>query len=704
MIRELRHLLTRDTLMIGCSRWLGGGVCGLRHAGFPPPESGRIDKGTFRTGDGKQACYFQCSVGGHDVKLNVGKERDCEGIPVQIEFRCTSCTSNEWKNVKYTEWMRNKTGEPWCACEHVRTLTRHLQTHYHCDITLPRAPLPIFGAPDNHVIVGTEGKRETRPDRERGQGHLRRWLNTQKDTDGLNRWVKRESGDDREVTHLDLFGGSYNIPDEMSGAFLRAYARDLREASGKHPKWKWAPYISEQRTEVFAMFCELDFKLPGQVVVWSGGERSPSGATSVEGRPIVKVIQQAMAKALPGSDVTVVVLNADAKTVEQKVPRSAAVFKSGLHLHWSNIAVTSTTAQQLRQCMIHELSQMPDANIAAYDWEDIIDMAVFTGNGIRMLRSWKKIGCKCPKVEYKRFDGTTSKRPRPEGCVDCDYLGFRTKLGRPYDFVDVVDNSGATDRAEFLRLNNDVHAQVVATSIRRSKNPEEPVIPPIMSPGVAQRAAESAAKHPVRRSKGRTAGRTTIRAASSETLGTVTGWLRANVDSGLCEAVCPFGDGDGFKVQASSSFTCLHCNKSHETASCLLLYPRGIWQSCSHGHGKTLKVSVRLDDDIRMLLFPEEQHGEGEHRDEHKNRGPEIQIESEVRKSPPLTAFMHWISRCGCTPIRLANPRSTRPYSSLTLAPARAPRVRVSPSTRVILHRVRAALDVAKSTAPRAGG
>ena len=64
-------------------------------------------------------------------------------------------------------------------------------------------------------------------------------------------------------------------------------------------------------------------------------------------------------------------------------------------------------------------------------------------------------------------------------------------------------------------------------------------------------------------------------------------------------------------------------------------------------------------------------------------------------------ATVHWISRCGCTPLRLSNPRCAPRCGSLTLASARACG---NLSTRVILRRVRAALDVAKSGAPRAGG
>ena len=170
-----------------------------------------------------------------------------------------------------------------------------------------------------------------------------------------------------ELTHTLMdgqAGGRICLPDHALDAFMAAYGSDLCRGVKL--------YVIERRTEVFKMHFDLDFNvIHGEALC----------------EDIVETIRQAVASFLAphsGKDawcITCAVLD-DARQARKS---------AGLHLVFPWLLVNSEQALWLRATAVSKLRRR-HADVET-NWDTVVDIAVLTTNGLRMVGSDKCRDC-----------------------------------------------------------------------------------------------------------------------------------------------------------------------------------------------------------------------------------------------------------------------------------------------------------------------
>ena len=190
-----------------------------------------------------------------------------------------------------------------------------------------------------------------------------------------------------DPTHYLLDGGIWKIPCDKYLEFLKLLSIDLNNDE-KH-------YISENRTDVFKFICDLDFYETDVISIKQ---------ISV----IVNTIQEIIHEYFGINKV--IICGSDSKKV---VINSDEYIKSGFHLVWPDIWVTRTTAKELRLLFIKRLQSEYGERDPVNSWEEVVDLAVYEENGLRMI-GCRKIGvCKNCK----------NKKEARENCGTCSGTG-----------------------------------------------------------------------------------------------------------------------------------------------------------------------------------------------------------------------------------------------------------------------------------------
>jgi len=188
------------------------------------------------------------------------------------------------------------------------------------------------------------------------------------DSNPLYRWLKEHGywihsqDDERIKTHYFLDGGKAAVPAEAAEDFLDVYARSLR---GTVPQ-----YVVESRTPLFRMFMDLDFKAPQEI----------------PDEDILKICTTLFMQALAffvGTKSELIVCKVPARRVKESI-------KTGIHVHFPDIYVTSGKAMAFRNACISKLQQCPD--LGEFKWQEVFDLTVFKSSGLRMMGSIKKDG------------------------------------------------------------------------------------------------------------------------------------------------------------------------------------------------------------------------------------------------------------------------------------------------------------------------
>jgi hypothetical protein len=249
----------------------------------------------------------------------------------------------------------------------------------------------------------------------------------------LRQWVLKskffvKTSEPKEVkalaTHFLLDGGIWKIPKENYLEFLKNLATDLH-AGEKH-------YISENRGDIFRFICDLDFY--EETII------SPKQVGHV-----VKVIQDIVEEYY--GEQRVIVCGADSKTV--KINETEFI-KSGFHLVFPKVWITTDNAKKLRTLFIEKLIETFSERESHNKWEDVVDLAVYTDNGLRMVGCRKIGACKVCK----------NKKEVRDTCVACEGVGKKDE-NRVYKAVSVYPENN-----EYLKsIQNDYYILLLDTSI-----------------------------------------------------------------------------------------------------------------------------------------------------------------------------------------------------------------------------------------------
>ena len=212
---------------------------------------------------------------------------------------------------------------------------------------------------------------------------LKKWIITNKF------FIKTTDTKERKLTatHYLLDGGIWGVPKEHYPEFLRLLAIDLQNGE-KH-------YISENRTEIFKFICDLDlFEM--EII---------SDDKIIQ---ITSCIQEIINEYY--GEQKVIICGADTKQVKID---EIYYTKSGFHLVWPDIWISVSTAKKLRLLFIEKLTSLFGNREINNTWEDVVDLAVYEDNGLRMVGCRKISNCKSCK----------NKKEFRETCQTCDGVG-----------------------------------------------------------------------------------------------------------------------------------------------------------------------------------------------------------------------------------------------------------------------------------------
>jgi hypothetical protein len=250
---------------------------------------------------------------------------------------------------------------------------------------------------------------------------LRKWVISKKYFVKINGPKEEKVG----ATHYLLDGGIWKIPKNEYSEFLKLLSIDLQNGE-KH-------YISENRTPVFKFIMDLDFY-----------EVEAISVAQVE--YIVKEIQKVIFEYF--GEKYVIICGSDNKTI---IKDSVEYIKSGFHLVWPKIWLTVETAKVIRNLVIQGLLSVFGERDSINTWSDVVDLAVYEDNGLRMVGCRKMGFCKsCKNKKDFKID-----------CLSCKGIG-KIDENRVYSPRSVLNVS---DKSYLIKLKSDIHIQISETSI-----------------------------------------------------------------------------------------------------------------------------------------------------------------------------------------------------------------------------------------------
>lgn len=205
------------------------------------------------------------------------------------------------------------------------------------------------------------------------------------------------------------------------------------------------PCVTEQRTEVFPAYMDLDLKVLVQTL---------DHATLVE---MARIATSQLMRFYESADrpphfQCIVCTKSGAAAADD-----AGLVKHGVHLHWPNVHVDEERMLQIRWSAIAGLDRvdwLDGLGTSRVDWDDAVDVSVYS-NGLRMIGAPKAKPCGACKGRKEVTSCPTCARMNNCHVVDGRVYGLATVLSG------VEEDGGALDayRANTTRL-------VRATSVR----------------------------------------------------------------------------------------------------------------------------------------------------------------------------------------------------------------------------------------------
>lgn len=161
-------------------------------------------------------------------------------------------------------------------------------------------------------------------------------------------------------SHLLLNGGRLQVRGEDNRFFLLKYAKSLDKGD--------RPYVVELRTPVFKLMFDLDIK-------------TPTPLSLDQQTALCRHIQTDVRRVFSGTS-TGVMCTSPSKDV-------GGLHKTGIHLVFPQVLVNSSVAMAFRAFLLQTCKvAFPQLG----QWEDILDPAVYTSAGLRMIGSKKVDG------------------------------------------------------------------------------------------------------------------------------------------------------------------------------------------------------------------------------------------------------------------------------------------------------------------------
>lgn len=167
--------------------------------------------------------------------------------------------------------------------------------------------------------------------------------------------------DQRTITHVFMDGGKAHVPDHAVDEFIERYCSALRNGHKQ--------YVVECRTPIFRLFMDIDLQ-----------SKSPVDSETV--LKVCELIRATSAEFFEPMDSSTIVCTCPERT-------SGNFHKRGVHMHWTNVYVSSSKALTFRNLV---LRRCVDAfgECYAVPWAQILDMTVYTSSGLRLIGSSKK--------------------------------------------------------------------------------------------------------------------------------------------------------------------------------------------------------------------------------------------------------------------------------------------------------------------------
>lgn len=205
-----------------------------------------------------------------------------------------------------------------------------------------------------------------------------------------------DAGAGKAFTHLLLDGGKLTVPSSRITEFNLEYAKHVVQRD---------LFVVEVRPERFRMFMDLDFKTPDAVRAAETDEAVRTLSTR-----LYSVYLEYTKTAAMHSGMVVCSRQLIGDTGE------SGPSKFGVHLVWPDWIVSREVALDFRAHAIRACSHDGMLGIAPAQWNDIIDLTVYKGSGLRMIAS-KKYGDRTniyvPTYEIDAADGTMQQINNP---------------------------------------------------------------------------------------------------------------------------------------------------------------------------------------------------------------------------------------------------------------------------------------------------
>ena len=245
-----------------------------------------------------------------------------------------------------------------------------------------------------------------------------------------------------EYTHLlqnGVFGGKLNIPDDMHTAFLKLYTECI---DTNHQL-----YVIEHKTQYYKFMIDVDLY----------------NTIKDNSEDIVSHIQEVV-YSLVSEWYTVYQSRLIISASENRnVKKNGKDFlKTGLHLIWPEVIVDNKTALQMRNIVIHSLTQKFGERHSENPWDDVIDSTIYKTNGLRMNYSWKMEECKCPDVDPEKKE------------QKCEICKGRKRVGakRIYTPQYVLNGKGKKMASTLKKIIDNKKYGIFETSIRMPEEKE----------------------------------------------------------------------------------------------------------------------------------------------------------------------------------------------------------------------------------------
>lgn len=223
-------------------------------------------------------------------------------------------------------------------------------------------------------------------------------------------WLKEnnclyEKNSNKERTHLALSGGCYSVSHGLYNDFLKKMA----EIFDNNEKL----YISENRTDIFKYIIDIDYE-------------SEEELEEEKIYNILKIIYNVISDFTDNVNKSMIVVKPE--DIKKKLnSNDELVYKTGIHIYFNDIYINSDISILLRSAIIQKLKLSFNKRPSTNTWEDIIDISIYKGAGLRMVLNNKTILCSCKGKDKKN------------GCaLNCNYGKFDG--GRPYIFYKEYDN------------------------------------------------------------------------------------------------------------------------------------------------------------------------------------------------------------------------------------------------------------------------